>query len=152
MLDYDDVEEDQNPTSGPKALRDAYEAEKTRRLQAEQALAEAEEARRKLALIEAGIDLKSPTGQLFADAYKGDLTQEAIAEAAARYGVIAPPAQSVTVPPQEQQAWSGMAQTNAGAGSVDALTPSDMDRLKQARTPSEIEALVREINERGQLR
>lgn len=150
MFDSDDVE-DQNQ-QGPKALREAYEAEKQRRQQAEQALAEAEQARRKLALIEAGIDLRTPTGQLFADAYKGDLTQEAINEAAQKYGVIAPPPPPVAAPPAEQQAWAGMTATNAGAGAADALTPSDMDRLKQATTPKEIEELVREINERGQLR
>lgn len=148
MFDTDDVE-DQN--QGPKALRDAYEAEKQRRQQAEQALAEAEEARRKLALIEAGIDLKSPTGQLFADAYKGELSPDAITEAAQRYGVIAPPA-PVTAPPAEQQAWAGMTATTAGAGASDALLPSDIDRLKQAKTEAELEALVREINERGELR
>lgn len=147
MFDTDDDDQQQQ---GPKALREAYETEKQKRIAAEAQIAEANEARRKLALIEAGIDLKSPTGELFAKAYDGEMTPEAITAAAQRYGVVAPPP-PVTAPPAEQAAWDRMNAANAGSGPADALTPSDLDRIKQAESPEEIERAVREINERGRI-
>jgi hypothetical protein len=63
----------------------------------ETAAKERDEAVRKLALVEAGVDTKSPVGKLFTEAYKGALTEEAIQAAwselapAANPGNPAPP-------------------------------------------------------------
>ena len=68
---------------------------------------EAEDAKKKLAFVEAGIDLASPMAKYFVKAYDGDMTAEAI-QAAAQEAKLTQPkvqqAQSAT--PQEQQAWN----------------------------------------------
>ena len=70
---WPDAEQEPEPAKGPtgRDLRDQLATANAR-------LAEVE---RKAALLEAGVDTKSPLGSLFADAYKGDLTSEAIKEA-----------------------------------------------------------------------
>ncbi len=76
---------------GNEFVRLSVEDAKAQRELARQAKANADAAERatiaerKLAFIEAGIDSKNPIAELFVDAYKGDLTAEAIKTAAAKY-------------------------------------------------------------------
>lgn len=84
MSTYDD--DDQGPDI--PALREAAKRGET-------AARERDEAKRKLALIEAGVDTKSPVGKLFTEAYKGPLTEDAIKEA---WSELAPT--TVVLPPE----------------------------------------------------
>lgn len=76
---------DQTPPApaqeSPRALRDAAERGK-------QAARERDELVRKVAFLEAGIDTKTPIGQMFSKAYDGELTAEAITNAAKEVGVL----------------------------------------------------------------
>ena len=138
------MSEHDDPTEigdGPAALRKYAEEQKRRADEAEKALAEMADAKRKLAMIEAGIDLQSPMGRLFSDAYRGDPTADAIAAAAAEYGITGQqqnaPAPQATAPVEERNAWDSMGK-NARSG--DSAPPTaDLDaRIRAAKSPQEV--------------
>lgn len=71
---------DQTEPSTPKELRDAYERTK-------QEAEEGRQAKRKLAFLEAGVDLNTPTGKLVDRAYDGDLTADGVKAFAEEMGI-----------------------------------------------------------------
>lgn len=75
---------DPQPITDPDDIRVLRE----RAANAETADARATQAERRLAFLEVGVDSTSPVGQLFIDGYKGELTPEAITEAAAKVGAM----------------------------------------------------------------
>lgn len=100
--------------------------------EADAAKAEAQAAKRELALLKAGIDLESPTGKLFAKAYDGEASVDAIKAAATEYGLIgtesAPAAPAQTEPSvsnDELAAHQRIAQASAGANSGGQYDPRD---------------------------
>lgn len=108
MSNYDAINDQANDDDGNNQ---AQESPSTRRLReaaerGEQAARERDDALRKLAFLEAGVNLKSDVGQLLFEAYKGELDENAIREAAQKVGALVETAsanQSTTpVPPEEQ--------------------------------------------------
>jgi len=100
---------------------------------ADTAKAEAEAARRELAMLKAGIDLDTPQGKLFAKAYDGEPTLDAVKAAAEEYGVI----QAMNaIPAEELDAIDRVSR----AGAVPASTPMDdpFAMLNNAETPDQI--------------
>lgn len=89
MSQYED-NHDQQPDI--PALREAAERGRA-------ASKERDEAIRRLALVEAGVDSKAPVGKLFIDAYKGPLEEEAIKAA---WAEVAPTAAAPPPPPSEE--------------------------------------------------
>ena len=89
---------DQNPTGTDniQQLRDA--AERGRQAERENA-----ELKRKMAMVEAGVDLKHPAAPYFVEGYKGELTEDAIKAEAAKIGVLAAPAPSTSTTEQEAE-------------------------------------------------
>ena len=71
-----------------KLEQEAKEGKRAKK-EADEAKVDAQNAKRELALMKAGIDLESPTGKLFVKAYDGEITVEAIKAAAGEYGLIA---------------------------------------------------------------
>jgi len=69
--DNDDVDADQAGQETPKKLRRAAK-------EGTKAKAEAAALKRELAMVKAGVDTESPIGKLFARAYDGDVTPEAV--------------------------------------------------------------------------
>jgi hypothetical protein len=105
---------------------------------ADTAKAEAEAARRELAMLKAGIDLETPQGKLFAKAYDGESTLDAVKAAAEEYGVI----QAMNaIPAEELDAIDRVSR----AGAVPASTPMDdpLTALNNAETPDEIIQLLK---------
>lgn len=95
-------------------------------------------ARRELALIKAGIDTESGQGKLFAKAYDGELTVEAIKAQAEEYGLIAT---SQTTEVKEELAQIGRV-AQASSGSNAGSTPnSAVDDIKNAQTAEEVLAV-----------
>jgi len=94
---------------------------------AEQAKAEAAAARKELLLAKAGIDSDKGPGKLFARAYDGELTLDAIKAAAQEYGVLTPAAPAV--PPAEAAAVQRVQEAQAGGvptdGAVDFAAEID---------------------------
>jgi len=102
------------------------------------AWAEAEAARRELAMLKAGIDLDTPQGKLFAKAYDGESTLDAVKKAAEEYGVI----QAMNaIPAEELDAIDRVSR----AGAVPSSTPMDdpLAALNNAETPDEIIQLLK---------
>lgn len=89
-----------------KAGREAVAARET-------AEREAAAAKRDLALMQAGVDVTSGPGKLFAKAYDGDATVEAVKAAALEYGVIKP-----EVTPEERAAEQRIAAASSGGAPV----------------------------------
>jgi hypothetical protein len=105
---------------------------------ADSAKAEAEAARRELAMLKAGIDLDTPQGKLFAKAYDGEPTLDAVKSAAEEYGVI----QAMNaIPAEELDAIDRVSR----AGAVPASTPMDdpFTALNNAETPDQIIELLK---------
>lgn len=142
-MSNDDLSTEQEEAEGRNPVR-----ERMKQLEAElqterQKAVEGEQARRELAFMKVGIDLETPTGKLFAKAYDGDASVDAIREAAVEYGLVKAPS-PVNAEPDEQQAW-GRATASHTSGSV---SPADVDMVEQIRnasTPQELEALLRQV-------
>lgn len=86
---------DPNESVGMRELREFSDrqAEELAALKEQQTVSEG--LARENALLKAGVDLKGPLGQMFAKAYDGDLTEEAIVAAATEVGAI-----TTTTPPE----------------------------------------------------
>lgn len=116
--------------------------------EADAAKAEAQAAKRELALLKAGIDLESPTGKLFAKAYDGEASVDAIKAAATEYGLIgtesapaAAPAQAApSVSNDELAAHQRIAQTSAGANNAGQYDPRDA--VNSAESVEEVLAIL----------
>ena len=129
-LDYQDEETQPEPTQSRKWVRDlekrAKEADKIR--------AEAESAKRELAFMKAGINLETPQGKLFAKAYDGEFTVDAVKAAATEYGVLDVP--TPQVPADEFAAMNRIASAAAGGQIHD---PVDyVAEIGAAETPDQV--------------
>ena len=132
-----DGETGRNPVR--ERMRQLEDENKTLRSQAQ----EAEQARRELAFMKVGIDTDSPTGKLFAKAYDGEATVDAIAQAAAEYGLVKPPS-PVNADENEQQAWSRAASSHT-SGSVGPDDVDMVEKIRNATSPQELEQLLRQV-------
>ena len=104
-------------------------------------VAESESAKRELAFVKAGIDPASPMSKYFVKAYDGELSPEAIREAAVEAQLISPPDSKPSA--DEANAWSRTAKI--GAGSQTAQPPVVWSRrLNEARSPQEVDAILAE--------
>jgi hypothetical protein len=104
--------------------------------------ADAEAAKRKLAFVEAGVDLSSPVAEYFVKGYDGEISAEAIKSAASKLNLTpqsAPAPQQVA--PAEQQAWSRMGNAarvgDAGEPEVDFAS-----RISNAKSEREVMELL----------
>ena len=80
---------DPNPESPGLAEQRQHIEQLEADLAAEKARADASAPlERKVAFLEAGVDLTSPVGEMFADAYKGELDVETVKTAAERVGAL----------------------------------------------------------------
>lgn len=117
--EYDDDDDDQSP-EGEKFRDMRRKANKADRLEKE--LAEARAGERELAFYRAGLkpeDLNTPVGQMFARAYDGELTAEAVTAAWSALGAVVAPEPDDDVIPAEEQAASRERQTLASGGQGD---------------------------------
>ncbi len=111
--------------------------------EADSAKAEANAAKRELALLKAGIDLDSPTGKLFAKAYDGEATVEAIKASATEFGLIGqatPAPEAPSVSNAELAAHSRIASTSAGADSVGQYDARDA--INRAESVDEVLSIL----------
>lgn len=123
MSDYDDDDLDTTEQANDKGWRKRMVAEAEERGRTE-SKAEADEAKRELAFIKAGIDLNTPSGKLLAKAYAdGTPTVEAVKAFALEHGVIEP--ETPAVPAEELAAHDRVANASAGATS-----PNEADELQ----------------------
>lgn len=123
--------ENREPKGLPE-VRAALERETERRKALEAEVAEANTAKRELALMRAGVDLDNPVGKLFAKAYDGELDPEAIKT---QWTALAP--QAPAEPPGE-----GEPPGTAGQGATppEPPPPDPQTRLAGARAGLQSEA------------
>lgn len=116
-----------------KLEADAKEGKRASR-EAEIAKQEAAQAKRELALIKAGIDLESGTGKLFAKAYDGEATPEAIKAAAQEFGLV--PTSQTTEVQNDLSAIDRISQASAGA--TGTVAPSAIDDIRSAKSTEDV--------------
>jgi len=134
----DDTQDDEG-YNDPNAVRNLREANKRMKADLEAATtaaAEATGAKRELTLIRAGIDLDSPQGKLFAKAYDGDLSVEAVKEQAAEYGLMKPEVPAASPELLAQQAVGAVSQ---GASQA---SPDITAEIANAQSVDEVMAIV----------
>ena len=140
----DSIEFDEAQETGRNPLR-----ERMKQLEAElgewKAKAQtASEAERKLAFVEAGIDPSLPVAKYFMKGYEGELTPEAIREAAIEAQIISD--RKAAQVQQEAAAWSMT--TQAATGNTTGEAPVDIvTRISNAKSQQEVEMLLAEARQ-----
>ncbi|MGA1564539.1 MAG: hypothetical protein ACO35C_08020 [Pontimonas sp.] len=140
----DSIDFDETQDSGRNPLR-----ERMKQLEAENAAlreqaASASEAARKLAFVEAGVDPSLPVAKYFMKGYDGELTPDAIREAAIEAQIISD-RQAAQVQ-QEAAAWQQT--TQAAAGNTTGEAPVDIvTRISNAKSQQEVEMLLAEARQ-----
>ena len=140
MSDQTQYEDEQDETESRKV--DPVRAQ-LRRLEAEnKTLREqstaSENDKRKLAFLENGVDVTSPVGKMFAQAYNGELTAEAILAVATELNLVTPQ----TDPLAEDKAALGRIAGAGKAGSTGAAPVDFATRISNAKNRAEYDALV----------
>jgi hypothetical protein len=132
-FEFDEDAVEQQPKDPVRAHLRKLEAEN--KALKEQVAAKAE-AERKLAFVEAGIDLSAPGAKYFVKGYDGELSPEAIRQAAEEASLIRKQDTS-----GEQQAWNRVAQA-ARAGETSEPVVDYSAKIKQARSADEVMQLL----------
>jgi hypothetical protein len=133
-IDRDDEQEGRNPLRDRMKQLEAENAELKARAD------EASAAARELAFVKAGVDPNLPISKYFMKGYDGDLTADAIREAAIEAQIVKD-AQAEQVK-SEAQTWDRSTQMAADSSSeapVDFVT-----RISQAKTQAEVDQLLAE--------
>jgi NADH dehydrogenase/NADH:ubiquinone oxidoreductase subunit G len=139
-LDDDDNDEQVKPTK----LRDHEKAQAKRIKELEENEAKAAEAIRKLAFIEAGVQINDPAAKYFVKGYDGELSADAIRVAAIEAKLIADPSNDPTV---EAERAAALRVAEAGRVNEGAVVPADLaSRVAGAKTPGELEQIVALVN------
>jgi hypothetical protein len=138
--DYTDSEEEIQETRNPLRTRIKSLEEEIKSLR--QNAVEAEQAKREMAFMKAGVDTSDPAAKYFVKGYDGELSIDAIKQAAVEARLSSPNVPEEMV--SEQQAWSRTNQVAAGAGSASAV-PDLQSRLDNAQTEAEVLAILSEV-------
>lgn len=135
--DEDDYQPETEPKQNPVRAR-MKQLEKEAEQLRKQA-AEAEQIKRELTFIKAGINPDDPKFKYFVKGYDGDLTPEAIMQAAVE-------AQLMSQPQTDQDEADAWQRTNkVAAGAQTAQPPVDwVKRIDQATSPEEVQAILDE--------
>lgn len=136
MSEYDDFtdEDEQVPAAG-NPMRAAMRAMESEIKSLRQQAIESESTKRELAFVKAGIDPSDAAAKYFVKGYDGELTQDAIKQAAIEARLLSHTISDEEV--SEQKAWKQTNQVAAGAGSSSEL-PSLDSRLKAAKSANEV--------------
>jgi hypothetical protein len=142
MDDSMDFEETQD--SGRNPLRERMKQLETENAALKAKAEAAAEAERKLAFVEAGVDPSLPVAKYFMKGYDGELTPDAIRQAAIEAQIISD--QQAAQVKQEAAAWQ---QTNAAAaGNTTGEAPLDIvTRISNAKSQQEVESLLAEARQ-----
>jgi hypothetical protein len=146
-IEYDDFSDDdqpeteqrQNPVRAQLKRLEKENAELRKQTQ------QFAETQKKLAFVEAGIALDSPMAKYFIKGYDGELSPEAIREAAMEAQLIAPPT------PVNEADKSGWKETNRIAAGAESHpeAPGWAKRISDAQSESEIMSIFAEAQAAG---
>jgi hypothetical protein len=93
--------------------------------------------------VKAGIDTSDSAARYFVKAYDGELTADAITQAAVEARLLSAPSQQTEDLQAEQNAWSRTNQVAAGAGSSFNI-PDIETRIANANSEAEVLAILAE--------
>lgn len=140
MSEYD-YEDEQSETEARNPVRARMKELEKQLAEANQRAQAAEAAARKAAFLEAGLDLNNKMTQYFVKAYDGDISPEAIRQAAVEANLISTPSNS-----EESAAWKRTEQVANGSGT--AQPPVDWNkRINEATSEEEVLAILAEARE-----
>lgn len=111
-------------------------------------LSEATEAQRKLAFVEAGVDINSPASRYFVKGYDGEMTADAIRQAAQETNLIG----ATQVKPEiqaEQNAWNRVSK----AKSLGDTSEPDVDwntKIRNAKDQDEVMQILAQASQASQ--
>jgi len=149
MSNFDDYSEEdfteQESSNGGNPVRQRMKQLEKDLREAEKQLAASAEVQKKLAFVEAGIPLDSPMSKYFIKGYDGELTPEAIREAAQEAQLIAPIQQ---VADTDKQAWRETNKIAAGS-EVSPAPPGWIQRIEAANSEQEIMSIFAEAQAQG---
>ena len=143
--DFDSEFDDQTetePTQNPVRARMKQLEKEARELRKQ--VAEFSATQRELAFVKAGIDPASPQAKYFVKGYDGDLTPEAIREAAVEAQLITPSASEDA----DKQAWKQSNRIAAGSESAPP-PPSWNKRISEASSEQEVYDIFAEAQAQG---
>ena len=136
--DYDD---EQSETEARNPVRARMKELEKQLAEAEKRAQAAEQAARKSAFLEAGLDLNNKMTEYFMKAYDGEATPEAIKQAAMEANLISTPNNS-----EETAAWKRTEQVASGSGT--AQPPVDWARrINDASSEAEVLAILAEARD-----
>lgn len=138
-LNDEEVSESRNPArEHQRKLEKELKQAKAEKRDLEAKNAEAQAAKRELALLKAGIDTESGQGKLFAKAYDGELTVEAIKAQAEEYGLIAT---SQTNEVKEELAQLGRVAQASSGSNAGTVPNSAVEDIRKATSADEVLAV-----------
>ena len=108
-------------------------------------LLEATDAQRKLAFVEAGVDLNAPISRYFVKAYDGEMTADAIRQAAQEANLIAG-TQPKTEIQAEQKAWDRVSKAKSFGESVEPEVDWNA-KILNAKSQDEVMQLLAQVNQ-----
>ena len=111
-------------------------------------LLEATEAQRKLAFVEAGVDINAPASRYFVKGYDGEMTADAIRQAAQETNLIG----AMQTKPEvqaEQQAWNRV--SKAKSLGENSEPESDWNtKIRNAKSQDEVMQLLAQVSQASQ--
>jgi len=144
MSDIDNYDSDMEETNTRNPVRARMKELEKEAAELRKQIADAEAAKRELAFVKAGIDPNSPMSKYFMKGYDGELSPDAIRQAAVEAQLISPP--EATPTQVEAAGWQKIAKI--AAGSQTAQPPVDWNqRLLNAESPKEVEAILAEARQ-----
>lgn len=142
MSEYD-YEDEESFADEPKQnpLRQAFKQKEKETAELKKLLADAQEAKRELAFLKAGVNPDDPAAKYFVKAYDGELNPEAIQQAAYEARLISTPNNG-----DEAAAWKRTENVAQGQGT--AQPPVDWNkRINEATSEEEVLAILAEARE-----
>lgn len=108
-------------------------------------LLQATEAQRKLAFVEAGVDLNAPVSRYFVKAYDGEMTADAIRQAAQEANLIAGTQPKAEIQ-AEQKAWDRVSKAKSFGESVEPEVDWNA-KILNAKSQDEVMQLLAQVNQ-----
>lgn len=140
----DSIDFDETQDSGRNPLRERMKQLESENAALREQATQASEAARKLAFVEAGVDPNLPVAKYFMKGYDGELSAEAIRQAAIEAQIIQDTKAAQVQ--QEAQAWNRTNQ--AAVGNTGGEAPVDwVTRISQAKNQVEVEMLLAEARQ-----
>ena len=131
-----EFEQEETEQRNPLRAHEKAQAQRIKELEAK--LSGNEDAMRKLAFLENGVDVSSPVGKMFAQAYNGEMTAEAILTAATELNLVTPQ----TDPLAEDKAALGRIAGAGKAGSTSVVRADLNTRIAGAKNRQELDAVM----------